>query len=108
MPRQERDDRDRRGREVGRGAFREGRAGRRGYKLTLASTPGVTLAKTVWSAAAHDADHLDPHELAITMKLTAAGRGDYAVHGRLDFAVCKIGSQCLPKSMPIAVLVAAR
>jgi hypothetical protein len=78
------------------------------YKLTLEPTLGVTLAKAVWSAGAHDADHLDEHELAITMKLTAARRGDYVVHGQLEFAVCKIDSQCLPKSMPVAVLVAAR
>lgn len=78
------------------------------YKLTLEPTPGVTLAKSVWSAGAHDADQLDEHELAITMPLTAERRGDYVVHGRLDFAVCKIDSQCLPKSMPVAVLVAAR
>ena len=78
------------------------------YKLTLDPTPGVTLAKSVWSAGARDADHLDEHELAITMPLTAERPGDYVVHGRLDFAVCKIDSQCLPKSMPVAVLVAAR
>jgi hypothetical protein len=78
------------------------------YQLTLEPTPGVTLAQAVWSAGAHDADRLDEHELAITMTLTAERRGDYVVHGRLDFAVCKIDSQCLPKSMPVAVLVAAR
>jgi hypothetical protein len=78
------------------------------YKLTLEPTPGVTLAKSVFSDAGQDADRLDAHELAITMKLTADQRGDYVVRGRLDFAVCKIDSQCLPKSMPVAVLVAAR
>jgi hypothetical protein len=30
------------------------------------------------------------------------------VHGKLDFAVCKTGSQCLAKTMPVAVLVAVR
>ncbi|MBC7975909.1 MAG: hypothetical protein H7138_13135 [Myxococcales bacterium] len=78
------------------------------YKLTLDPTPGVTLAKSVFSHAGHDADRLDAHELAITMKLTADAPGDHVVRGRLDFAVCKVDSQCLPKTMPVAVLVAAR
>jgi hypothetical protein len=78
------------------------------YKLTLEPTPGVTLARSVWSAGGDAADRLDEHELAITMKLTAERRGDFVVRGRLEFAVCKINSQCLPKSMPVAVLVAAR
>lgn len=78
------------------------------YKLTLDPTPGVTLAKSVFSHAGHDADRLDAHELAITMTLTADAPGDHVVRGRLDFAVCKIDSQCLPKTMPVAVLVAAR
>jgi len=78
------------------------------YQLTLDPTPGVTLAQSVWSAGGHPADRVDEHELAITMKLTAEQRGDYVVRGRLEFAVCKINSQCLPKSMPVAVLVAAR
>jgi hypothetical protein len=78
------------------------------YKLTLEPTPGVTLPKTVFTEAAHDAERLDSHELAIAMKLTPDKPGDYTVHGKLSFAVCKIDSQCLPKSMPIAVQVAAR
>jgi len=78
------------------------------YKLTLEPTPGVTLPKTVFTEAAHDAEHLDSHELAIAMKLTPDQPGDYTVNGKLSFAVCKIDSQCLPKSMPIAVQVAAR
>ena len=78
------------------------------YKLTLEPTPGVTLPKTVFTGAAHDAERLDGHELAIAMKLTPDKPGDYTVRGRLSFAVCKIDSQCLPRSMPIAVQVAAR
>ena len=78
------------------------------YKLTLEPTPGVTLPKTVFTEAAHDAERLDSHELAIAMKLTPDKPGDYTVHGKLSFAVCKIDSQCLPRSMPIAVQVAAR
>ena len=78
------------------------------YKLTLEPTPGIALPKTVFTAAAHDAERLDSHELAIAMKLTANKPGDYTVHGRLSFAVCKVDSQCLPKSMAIAVQVAAR
>lgn len=74
------------------------------YKLTLDTTPGVTLARTVLS----EAEHLDSHELAIVMTLTAERPGDYTVHGKLDFAVCKTGSQCLAKTMPVAVLVAVR
>src|SRR5512140_75365 len=41
------------------------------YKLTLEPTPGITLPKTVFTEAAHDAERLDSHELAIAMKLTA-------------------------------------
>jgi len=78
------------------------------YKLTLDPTPGVTLPKMVFSEAVHDAERLDGHELAIAMKLTAEKPGDYTIHGKLDFAVCKIDSQCLPKTMPVAVQVAAR
>jgi hypothetical protein len=78
------------------------------YKLTLEPTPGVTLPKTVFTEAAHDAERLDAHELAIAMKLTADKTGDYTVHGSLSFAVCKVDSQCLPKSMAITVQVAAR
>jgi hypothetical protein len=77
------------------------------YKLTLDPTPGVTLPKTVFTGAAHDAERLDGHELAIAMKLTADKPGDYTVHGKLDFAVCKIDSQCLPKTMPVVVQIAA-
>jgi hypothetical protein len=62
----------------------------------------------VFTEAAHDAERLDSHQLAIAMKLTPDKPGDYTVHGKLSFAVCKIDSQCLPKSMPIAVQVAAR
>jgi hypothetical protein len=78
------------------------------YKLTLEPTPGVTLPKTVFTHAAHDAERLDGHELAIAMKLTADRPGDYTVRGKLDFAVCKVGSQCLAKTMPVAIQVAAR
>jgi hypothetical protein len=78
------------------------------YKLTLEPTPGVTLAKSVFTQAGDDAERVDGHELAFAMKLTADRPGDYTVRGRLDFAVCKIDSQCLPKTMPVAVLVAAR
>jgi hypothetical protein len=78
------------------------------YKLTLEPTPGVTLPKTVFTRAGHDAERLDGHELAIAMKLTVDKPGDYTVHGKLDFAVCKIDSQCLPKTMPVAVQLAAR
>ena len=78
------------------------------YKLTLEPTPGVTLAKTVFTQAGEDAERVDGHELAFEMKLTAERPGDYTVRGRLDFAVCKIDSQCLPKTMPVAVIVAAR
>lgn len=78
------------------------------YKLTLEPAPGVTLPKTVFTEAAHDAERLDSHELVIAMKLTADKPGDYTVHGRLSFAVCKVDSQCLPKAMAIAVQVAAR
>ena len=78
------------------------------YKLTLEPTPGVTLPKTVFTEAAHDAERLDSRELAIVMKLTADEPGDYTIHGKLDFAVCKIDSQCLPKTVPVAVQVAAR
>lgn len=77
------------------------------YKLTLDPTPGVTLPKTVFTRAAHDAERLDGHELAIAMKLTADQPGEYTVHGKLDFAVCKIDSQCLPKTMPVDVQLAA-
>jgi hypothetical protein len=78
------------------------------YKLTLEPTPGVTLPKTVFTHAAHDAERFDGSELAIAMKLTAEQPGDFTIHGRLDFAVCKVGSQCLAKTMPVAVQVAAR
>ena len=78
------------------------------YKLTLEPTPGVTLHKSVFTHAAHDAERLDGRELAIAMKLTAEQPGDYTIHGKLDFAVCRIGSQCLAKTMPVAVQVAAR
>jgi hypothetical protein len=77
------------------------------YKLTLEPTPGVTLPKAVFSKAGHDAERLDDHELAIAMTLTADRAGDYTVRGRFDFAVCKIGSQCLPRSMPIELVVHA-
>jgi hypothetical protein len=78
------------------------------YKLTLEPTPGVTLPKTVFTQAAHDAERLDERELAIAMKLTADLPGDYTIRGKLDFAVCKIDSQCLPKTMPVAVQIAAK
>jgi len=78
------------------------------YKLTLEPTSGVTLRKTVFSEAAHDAQRLDARELAIAMQLTPDRPGDYTIRGKLDFAVCKIDSQCLPKTMPVAVQVAAR
>jgi hypothetical protein len=80
------------------------------YKLTLDPTPGVTLPRTVFTQAAHDAERLDRqhHELTIAMRLTADQPGDYIVHGTLDFAVCKIDRQCMPKTMPVAVRIAAR
>jgi hypothetical protein len=78
------------------------------YKLTLEPTSGVTLRKAVFTEAAHDAERLDARELAIAMKLTPDKPGDYTIRGKLDFAVCKVNSQCLPKTMPVAVQVAAR
>ncbi|HEX4423438.1 MAG TPA: hypothetical protein VH165_36265 [Kofleriaceae bacterium] len=74
------------------------------YKLTLEPTPGVTLPQTVFTRA----EHQDGHELAIAMTLTADRAGDYTVHGKLDFAVCKADSQCRPKTVPVAVQLAAR
>jgi hypothetical protein len=74
------------------------------YKLTLDPMPGVTLPQTVFTQA----EQLDVHELAIAMRLTADQPGDYIVHGTLDFAVCKIDSQCMPKTMPVVVRIAAR
>jgi hypothetical protein len=82
------------------------------WKLALDPTPGVTLPKTRFRGggrhAQGDATAFDARELAIDIPLTVERVGRYAIRGNLDFAVCKRDSQCLAKSVPVSVQVAAR
>lgn len=80
--------------------------------LTLASTEGVTLAKSDFTAGGHDkgkgdADALDEQSLAFAVKLTPSASGSYTVAGKFKFAVCD-ANQCLPKKETIAIKVAAK
>jgi hypothetical protein len=83
-------------------------------KITLESTSGVTLAKAVLRAGGHekdkgDADVFNDKQLAFVVKLTPAQNGTYTVNGRFKFAVCdRAGNQCLAKTEPIAIQVAAK
>ena len=81
-------------------------------KLTLDSTPGVTIPKAELKAGGRDkskgdADALDEQKLAFLVHLTADKSGSYTVNGSFKFAVCD-KDQCLPKREPIKIVVAAK
>jgi hypothetical protein len=81
-------------------------------KLTLDTTPGVTLPKAELKAggrdkAKGDADALDEQKLAFLVHLTADKSGSYTINGSFKFAVCD-KDQCLPKREPIKIVVAAK
>ncbi|HEV7556040.1 MAG TPA: hypothetical protein VGO00_11320 [Kofleriaceae bacterium] len=81
-------------------------------KLTLDSTPGVTIPKAELKAGGRDkskgdADALDEQKLAFLVHLTADKTGSYTINGSFKFAVCD-KDQCLPKREPIKIVVAAK
>lgn len=83
-------------------------------KLTLETPKGVTIAKAVLKAGGHDkskgdAEVFDDKQLTFLVKLTPSASGTYTINGSFKFAVCdRGGTQCLPKTEPIAIQVAAQ
>lgn len=83
-------------------------------KLSLETTKGVAIAKPVLKAGSSDkdkgdADVFSDKQLAFVVKLTPEQNGTYTVNGKFKFAVCdRAGTQCLAKTEPIAIQVAAK
>jgi len=74
-------------------------------KLTLQLPEGVTSPKLVLEPG--DAERFTDTQLTFAVKLTAVGKGDYAIPATLKFAVCT-DSTCNPKKQSIALAIKAQ
>ena len=80
------------------------------FVVTLATTPGLTLAKTRLEGGkrgvAGDADTLAERELSIPITVTPTTAGAHTLTGSISFGICK-RDVCLSRTVPIALAVAA-
>lgn len=72
-------------------------------KLALAQEPGVLLPIAMFHE--HEAN-LNEHGLTFDVRLIPE-RGEHTVRGTLDVGMCK-SDQCVSKTVPVAVVVAAK
>jgi hypothetical protein len=74
------------------------------FNLALETTAGVTLPTKVFRRA--NAEPYDAHRLTLAVEL-APEAGQHTIRALLDVGVCR-SDQCVTKSGPIAVVVAAK
>jgi len=80
------------------------------FVVTLATTPGLTLAKARLEGgkrgATGDAETLAERELSIPITVTPTTAGAHTLTGSFSFGICK-SDVCLSRTVPLALAVAA-